>query len=221
MLARGHITRKALDAGSAPAGKASPSAIIVGPAHAAARDSAGARSAGAGAKAVATAADPARRRTRDECIVCWLRCRSCARLVSYPLLWSRAFPSACIALGVTEQTPEAHRAPKDSPKVHRTLENAGCSRSGGTAMAENGSRGSPGRRGLKDMKPLPRLQFGEGVGTGGIRQSMDSVRSVHESLPGSPSMLSMRGCMAVSVSGIAPACRRVYRSACLQQYGAR
>ena len=128
---------------------------------------------------------------------------------------------AGLALGVTEQTPEAHRAPKDSPKVHRTLENAGCSRSGGTVMAENGSRGSPGRRGLKDMKPLPRLQFGEGVGTGGIRQSMDSVRSVHESLPGSPSMLSMRGCMAVSVSGIAPACRRVYRSAYLQQYGAR
>ena len=113
------------------------------------------------------------------------------------------------------------------PKTRRkftltfALENAGCCRSGGTAMAENGSRGSPGRRGLKDMKPLPRLQFGEGVGTGGIRQSMDSVRSVHESLPGSPSMLSMRGCMAVSVSGIAPACRRVYRSACLQQYGAR
>ena len=110
------------------------------------------------------------------------------------------------------------------PKTRRkftALENAGCSRSGGTVMAENGSRGSPGRRGLKDMKPLPRLQFGEGVGTGGIRQSMDSVRSVHESLPGSPSMLSMRGCMAVSVSGIAPACRRVYRSACLQQYGAR
>ena len=110
------------------------------------------------------------------------------------------------------------------PKTRRkftALENAGCSRSGGTAMAENGSRGSPGRRGLKDMKPLPRLQFGEGVGTGGIRQSMDSVRSVHESLPGSPSMLSMRGCMAVSVSGIAPACRRVYRSAYLQQYGAR
>lgn len=110
------------------------------------------------------------------------------------------------------------------PKTRRkftVLENAGCSRSGGTAMAENGSRGSPGRRGLKDMKPLPRLQFGEGVGAGGIRQSMDSVRSVHESLPGSPSMLSMRGCMAVSVSGIAPACRRVYRSACLQQYGAR
>ena len=88
-------------------------------------------------------------------------------------------------------------------------------------MAENGSRGSPGRRSLQDMKPLPRLQFGQGVGSGGIRQSMDSVRSVHESLPGSPSMLSVRGRVTVSVSGIALACRRVYRAACLQQHGAR